>query len=361
MSQAIGTEEGKTTVQERILNAAEELFARNSFAGTRISEIALKAEVNQAMIHYYFDSKEKLYQEVLARLFQHWEQYVRSISWDGLEPESIIREYIKVHYELKCQMPNLYKIFHWEALEGGELFNKYASSTWVEDFLDKTQLFKEWKQAGIVDANVNETILLFSLWGMMNQFYYRDHNNLTMIVGKEGSAEQLQAEIVEQMVQLTLRGVLVKHQLPTVSGSAEAVKNVVVLLPEAAEKGENAEAMKLLDKMSLLPDWEMKPTADAQQALEDCRNGASLFVFASTKFGEVPARIVKLLHGLEQDTALAADRFVGLWVTRDNPASESLQRTLEDAFNRLGAFAIARVSGQSPRDYMKRCAKWIGK
>lgn len=53
----------------RILMAARELFAAGGFRGTSTRAIAATAQVNQAMIHYYFSSKKRLYQGVIATEF----------------------------------------------------------------------------------------------------------------------------------------------------------------------------------------------------------------------------------------------------------------------------------------------------
>src|SRR5690606_26526660 len=46
--------------QLEILNAAEKLFEEKGFDGTSVRDIAKAADVNLAMISYYFGSKEKL-------------------------------------------------------------------------------------------------------------------------------------------------------------------------------------------------------------------------------------------------------------------------------------------------------------
>lgn len=51
--------------QLQILHVAEELFASKGFEGTSVRDIAQKAEVNVAMISYYFGSKEKLLQSLI--------------------------------------------------------------------------------------------------------------------------------------------------------------------------------------------------------------------------------------------------------------------------------------------------------
>ena len=52
----------------RILDAAEELFARHGFDGTSIREITRLAEVNVAAVHYHFGSKEAVLRAVTDRV-----------------------------------------------------------------------------------------------------------------------------------------------------------------------------------------------------------------------------------------------------------------------------------------------------
>ncbi|HXI29749.1 MAG TPA: helix-turn-helix domain-containing protein, partial [Vicinamibacterales bacterium] len=46
--------------EQRILDAAHAVFVRRGTAGARMQEIAAEAGVNQALLHYYFRSKEQL-------------------------------------------------------------------------------------------------------------------------------------------------------------------------------------------------------------------------------------------------------------------------------------------------------------
>ena len=47
------------------MEAAEKLFAEKGFDGTSVRDISEKADVNLAMISYYFGSKEKLYEKLV--------------------------------------------------------------------------------------------------------------------------------------------------------------------------------------------------------------------------------------------------------------------------------------------------------
>jgi AcrR family transcriptional regulator len=55
------------STKERILSAAEELFARHGFAGASLRQVTAAANVNLAAVNYHFGSKDNLINEVFRR------------------------------------------------------------------------------------------------------------------------------------------------------------------------------------------------------------------------------------------------------------------------------------------------------
>ena len=55
------------STKDRILGAAEELFAQHGFAGTSLREVTSRADVNIAAVNYHFGSKDNLVNEVFRR------------------------------------------------------------------------------------------------------------------------------------------------------------------------------------------------------------------------------------------------------------------------------------------------------
>ena len=53
--------------RERILDTAEQLFAREGVMAVTLRSIAAAADVNVAAVNYYFGSKEKLFEEMFVR------------------------------------------------------------------------------------------------------------------------------------------------------------------------------------------------------------------------------------------------------------------------------------------------------
>jgi AcrR family transcriptional regulator len=56
--------------RDRIMKAAERLFAERGYDSTSVRAIVAKARVNQAAINYHFDGKDGLYREVLRAAFR---------------------------------------------------------------------------------------------------------------------------------------------------------------------------------------------------------------------------------------------------------------------------------------------------
>ncbi len=56
-----GRPAGNSNSRERILTSARELFARNGISNTSIRAVAAAAEVDSALVHHYFGTKEQLF------------------------------------------------------------------------------------------------------------------------------------------------------------------------------------------------------------------------------------------------------------------------------------------------------------
>jgi AcrR family transcriptional regulator len=63
------TEQERST-EETIFNAAKEEFIEKGFDGTRMQEIAKRAGINKALLHYYYRTKEKLFDAIFEKVFK---------------------------------------------------------------------------------------------------------------------------------------------------------------------------------------------------------------------------------------------------------------------------------------------------
>lgn len=86
-----------TEKQIHILDIAEELIAKKGYEGTSVRDICSKANINVAMISYYFGSKEKmmsyLYQYRVLKTRETFSEFADTIK-DG-KPEMQLKEIVK--------------------------------------------------------------------------------------------------------------------------------------------------------------------------------------------------------------------------------------------------------------------------
>jgi TetR/AcrR family transcriptional regulator len=85
--------------ERRILNAAHVVFLRRGTAGARMQEIAKEADVNSALLHYYFRSKERLAEAVFQRAAMQLMPAVLRILGSDAELEAKVEQVVDV--ELK--------------------------------------------------------------------------------------------------------------------------------------------------------------------------------------------------------------------------------------------------------------------
>lgn len=87
------------STEQKILDAAKQVFFDKGMDGARMQDIADKAGINKAMLHYYFRSKEKLFETIFAESFNDFFPRLSSILESDTnlagKIEMICTEYIK--------------------------------------------------------------------------------------------------------------------------------------------------------------------------------------------------------------------------------------------------------------------------
>lgn len=60
----------KDSTEDKILEAAKNVFIAKGMEGARMQEIADEAGINKALLHYYFRSKERLFEAIFSEIFK---------------------------------------------------------------------------------------------------------------------------------------------------------------------------------------------------------------------------------------------------------------------------------------------------
>src|SRR5271169_1962791 len=85
MAQAAAVEIGS---RDKILDAAEDLFARRGFAGIGMRQVAEIAGLGKSSLFHHFKSKAELYAAVVGRILDHLDEQLTMALAAGGEPLS---------------------------------------------------------------------------------------------------------------------------------------------------------------------------------------------------------------------------------------------------------------------------------
>jgi len=339
------------SVQENILKAAEAVFAQKGYAGTRISEIAKKGQVNQALIHYYYENKEKLYQAVLAPLIDKWQKYVQSTQWVGDNPRQIIRQFIYTHCAYHFRYPSLYKLAKWEELEGKDLFDMPFFN---QDVREKVAALIKWQKNGQLSPNINPGTLQYMIWGMIQQFYSRSPDQLASLLGKEGEPEQLQREIAEQIAEIVLNGIFSQPGGQQKAEKSEQIP-VSVWIPPLEREEWQATGVAIWEQLSKYPNLKLTRLADFRELTNVGIQTRGIVLLVHSEYGEMPQWLAEMLREWTANPAAIIGICAAVWVAGGSRTSDmQLQRMIEEHINRLGGYTFSRIEDQHEHDYIKR-------
>lgn len=91
----------------QILEAAEKLFVEQGFSKTSTGQIAKLAGCNQALVHYYYRTKDNLFEKVFEEKIRLMAGNLLSINSTGISFEEKIVKVVETHFDFLKQNPRL--------------------------------------------------------------------------------------------------------------------------------------------------------------------------------------------------------------------------------------------------------------
>lgn len=93
--------------EKQILIAARKVFMRKGMDGARMQEIADEANINKAMLHYYFRNKERLFHAIFHEAFQKFFPQLEGIFTLNVSFQEKIKMFIARYMDLLFENPYL--------------------------------------------------------------------------------------------------------------------------------------------------------------------------------------------------------------------------------------------------------------
>lgn len=155
--------------RERILAAAERVFAKRGFFASRVSEIAKDAGVADGTIYLYFKSKDDL----LISLFEDRMKQVNAALRAAIATETTalaqLRTFIKTYLQLIHDEPAATEVLTIELRQSNKFMKEYENAEFADFLRMLGGLVAKGQDAGELDDEVPPHIVARMIFGMLDE------------------------------------------------------------------------------------------------------------------------------------------------------------------------------------------------
>lgn len=188
--------------KEKILAAAENLFAEKGLAGTRVDEIAAVSGVNKRLIYAHFDSKENLYKIILHRVYGRLVDMETSQNME-LPADEVLRQNIFNAFEFLSNNPNFVSLVMYENLNKAE----HVDSSGIiplksQSIMALQKVLKRGIDEGIFrkDIDINEMVFAINMFAFS---YFSNRYTMSKLVEIDltnADARKIRSAMVADMI-----------------------------------------------------------------------------------------------------------------------------------------------------------------
>ena len=201
---------------QAILNGAEHCFVNKGFDGASMSAIGRQAGVTQSLIHYHFQNKETLWNEVKRRrlnaCFSKQKQLLEQAA-----NENIITQIITLYFRTLQSNPGLSRLLGWKTLDEKKFKSDKSQDEVMETEVTRLAVKRitEAQQQGIIRQDLNPSYLVVSMFALVTHWFnsrenYFNRPELEIWPSSQNHTNKADEEYLNTIIQVTLQGILVK-------------------------------------------------------------------------------------------------------------------------------------------------------
>jgi TetR/AcrR family transcriptional regulator, fatty acid metabolism regulator protein len=154
--------------RERILAAAERIFARHGFFAARVSEIAKEAGVADGTIYLYFKSKDDLLISLFENRMKQVNDKLRRAIAD-LAPAAQLRAFIHTYLQLVSEEPAAAEVLTIELRQSSKFMKEYDNPQFADFLRMLGGIIADGQARGELDAAIPSHIAARMIFGIVDE------------------------------------------------------------------------------------------------------------------------------------------------------------------------------------------------
>ncbi len=151
--------EADHNTEHEILEAAKKVFIRKGLDGARMQEIADEAGINKALLHYYFRTKEKLFESIFTQVLQGFAPCIVAIMTSDLPLFTKIESFADTYIDLLLENPYVPNFLVNENNRNPERFVNMLKGQGVNPNILRDQIKREVEAGIICDITVENLMV----------------------------------------------------------------------------------------------------------------------------------------------------------------------------------------------------------
>ena len=192
-----------TQVMAVIYQAAVEVFASEGLNGASTQAIADRAGLSKAQLHYYIDSKEALYRQVLQDVVDAWIA-VFGFADEAFGPRRVLGDLIRRKMVFSFDHPLRSRIFTIEVMRGAPILRSMMDAQSSRRTEQAAAVIQNWMHQGLMRP-ADPLLLLFHIWAV-TQFYADHALQVAYFRGEVKNDEKDREHLISQVTDFVLLG-----------------------------------------------------------------------------------------------------------------------------------------------------------
>ena len=146
-------------VEQKIIDAAYDTFVENGYKGAKMRDIATRADINISMLHYYYRSKDNLFDIAFGMAFQRVYGKILSVLSADAPIKQKVEEIVGIYIETLIENPKLPNFIFSEIAQNPEpnmRLAKYRTKLFDSMAVLKHQMDTEAEKGNIRQVNMME-------------------------------------------------------------------------------------------------------------------------------------------------------------------------------------------------------------
>jgi len=155
--------------RERILQAAERVFAKRGFFAARVSEIAKDAGVADGTIYLYFKNKDDLLISLFEARMHQVNDELRAQVAKEKTPLAQLRAFIRRYLQLVADEPAAAEVLTIELRQSSKFMKEYENPQFADFLLLLGGIIAAGQERGELDAQVPSHVAARMIFGMLDE------------------------------------------------------------------------------------------------------------------------------------------------------------------------------------------------